>query len=196
MRKVAISQRIDFLKERNETRDCLDQRLSKFILETAGHVIPVPNSYEDKNQLLLWLEAVQPDALVLSGGNDIGEYKCRDQIEKNLLTYAYERALPLLGICRGMQMISVWAGDNLKAIHGHAGTRHKITGKLSREVNSFHKFTLSRVPNGFDALAHSEDGEIEAIQHQKLAWEGWMWHPERETDVSDKDKKRFMALLK
>lgn len=47
---------------------------------------------------------------LLSGGNDIGKIDERDKTERRLLDYASDRALPALGLCRGMQMMALWAG--------------------------------------------------------------------------------------
>ena len=41
----------------------------------------------------------------------------------------------------------------------------------------------------------SGDGEIEAIRHLSLPWEGWMWHPERERVYSQDDVSRFLKLF-
>ena len=123
---------------------------------------------------------VKPCAIVLSGGNDIGLHKDRDMTEMALLDYAYKNTLPVLGICRGMQMIATWAGEELKPVTGHVATRHNIFGTIEREVNSYHNFTLRDIPRGFELLAYDKEGEIEAIKHIDLKWEGWMWHPERE----------------
>ena len=196
MKKVVVSQRIDVIPTRNETRDCLDQRLLHFITEANAIGIPAPNVYIGSNYIPLWLEAVKPCAIVLSGGNDIGLHKDRDMTEIALLDYAYKNTLPVLGICRGMQMIATWAGEELKPVTGHVNTRHNIFGTIEREVNSYHNFTLRDVPQGFELLAYDKEGEIEAIKHRKLKWEGWMWHPERENSFSDQDLTRFHSLIK
>jgi putative glutamine amidotransferase len=44
--------------------------------------------------------------------------------------------------------------------------------------------------------AQAEDGEIESIKHSALQWEGWMWHPERETPFNPIDIDRLKALFK
>jgi putative glutamine amidotransferase len=41
----------------------------------------------------------------------------------------------------------------------------------------------------------SQDGEIEAIEHTTLPWQGWMWHPEREAEFAASDQIRFKSLL-
>lgn len=206
--KVAVSQRVEMWVDRGERRDALDQRLCQW-LKTAGCVpIPVPNSLgahlqaeQDENYsgLQSWLQTVQPDAVLLSGGNDIGTAPERDNSERLLLDYANKQALPTLGICRGMQMMAVWAGGSLVPVEGHVRTRHRLQtayqGGWPDEVNSFHNFTLAECPPEFVVTAYAEDGAIEAMRHESLPWEGWMWHPEREAQFSPTDVMRFRALL-
>lgn len=200
MIRVAVSQRVDWVAGRNERRDALDQNLCRWLM-SAGYIpVPVPNSMDQaaKNGSLSmqnWLLAMTPDAVLLSGGNDIGEAPERDDTERCLLAYAKERFLPVLGICRGMQMLSVWAGSALQPVAGHIGTRHRLLGELTGEVNSFHQFALADCPPGFTVTAKSEDGNIEAIRHETLPWEGWMWHPEREAPFQLTDIQRLQALF-
>lgn len=203
MIRVAVSQRITFFSERQEKRDELDQRLIVFLWQAGFIPIPVPNAIEnymdntDKyaKDFSKWLKFVKPDAIVLSGGNNLHEFKERDITEKNLMDYAISKKLPLLGICRGMQMIANWAGVSLHPVQKHIKTRHKIFGKLSGVVNSYHAFSLEKCPQDFTVLAFSEDGEIEAIRHNYLPWEGWMWHPEREKNFSIRDITQIKSLF-
>ncbi len=203
MKIVAVSQRVDHYPGRNEARDALDQRLITF-MRVAGFIpVPVPNGlYKalpdgglDHEALDSWLAAVKPEALVLSGGNDIGQFRERDLTEGWLLDHASLHQMPLLGICRGMQMMALWSGADLHPIQGHVRTRHCLTGEIVGEVNSYHGFSLATCPVEFEVLARSEDGEIEAIRHQSLPWEGWMWHPEREEIFAARDVKRIKALF-
>lgn len=194
MKIVAVSQRIDNFPDRGEIRDSLDQRLLLFIQDCSGLPIPVPNFLDDS--IFDWLQIINPDAVVLSGGNDIGQYPARDFVETAMLDYAMNKAIPLLGICRGMQMMAFWAGTSIRAVKGHVRTRHQITGEINSDVNSFHNYVLSECPIGFDVVARSDDGEIEAIRHKSLRWEGWMWHPEREQNFSQLDIDRWKSLLK
>lgn len=194
MRIVVISQRVDEFPERNEKRDALDQRLTVFITACGYVPIPIPNTLG--NSLREWLSVLKPVAVVLSGGNDIGQCKDRDKTEFDLLAYAHEYKLPLLGICRGMQIMAYWSGAKLHQVSGHTQKRHKLTGQISIEVNSYHNYSLNDCPAGFKVLARSEDGEIEAIRSLSLAWEGWMWHPEREVVFATDDIERLKELFK
>ena len=166
-----------------------------FVSAAGGLVLPVPNTLQETNNFSAWFKAVQPAAILLSGGNNIGEVTARDQTESRLLDYASDNELPVLGICRGMQMMAHWAGTSLHSVDGHVQTRHQLSGQIITDVNSFHDFSLANCPNDFEVLANSEDGEIEAIRHLTLPWEGWMWHPEREENFSTKDLERFKGLM-
>ena len=203
MKLVAVSQRVDIYLDRNERRDALDQRLCAFLLSAGLLPVAIPNVFyvatgEDAlrgSSFNAWLEAIGPRALVLSGGNDVGTCEERDQTERRLLDYAKEYRLPVLGICRGMQMMGLWAGVDLKSVTGHVCTRHQIHGEISGEVNSYHNLALAKCPRGFKSLAKSRDGQIEAIRHQNLPWEGWMWHPEREKIFDPRDTLRLRGLF-
>jgi putative glutamine amidotransferase len=192
---IAVSQRIEYFPERGEHRDVLDQRLVALLAICDTLVVPVPNILADTGQLDAWLMKVQPQAIVLSGGNDLGEYLERDRTEEFLLNRAKEAEMPVLGVCRGMQMLGVFAGSTLKIVDGHAGTRHRVNGVIQAEVNSFHNYALAEVPDHYTVLARSGDDVIEAIRHTRLPWEGWMWHPEREPEFATRDINRIKALL-
>ena len=201
MKTVVVSQRVDNYVERNEIRDALDQKLTLWLSQAGYIVIPIAN------QLALvptaqeigfhdWINSIKPDAILLSGGNDIGEFIERDNLERALLVYASHLKIPVLGLCRGMQMMAVVAGVELKLVAGHVRKRHRLKGQITDEVNSYHHLALSRCPTDYTVLASSDDNQIEAIQHQHLPWQGWMWHPERELIFSDKDTQRLKALFK
>lgn len=200
---VAVSQRVDVLSDRGERRDALDQRLCEWLTVADFVPVPVPNLMSplvaDELGFIKWVTAINPDAFVLSGGNDIGDAPERDHTEKFLLTWASEQRKPVLGICRGMQMMSVWSGGKLIQVPGHVRSRHHLNAMAPgwpSDVNSFHNLALGHCPAGFKVTARAEDGIIEAMRHESVPWEGWMWHPERETDFNLYDIQRLRMLFK
>jgi gamma-glutamyl-gamma-aminobutyrate hydrolase PuuD len=195
VKTVAVSQRVDDYPQRLETRDALDQRLIQWLHKAGYMPYPVPNVLCDAEALVAWLDVLQPAGIVLSGGNDLGQVGPRDRTEEALLNYAQQHSLPLLGICRGMQMMGAWAHTELKPVSGHVASRHTLAGEIPGTVNSYHSYSLATCPAGFRVLAKSEDGEIEAVRHRALPWEGWMWHPEREDAFSAQDLQRLRSLF-
>ena len=206
--KIGISQRVDKVISHAEYRDALDQRLSSWVAECGFIPVPIPNNLVDlilpsDNQPILdeWLTELNIGAILLSGGNDLSEIISRDLTEKYLLLWAEKLCKPVLGICRGMQMMSVYADSDLVKVSGHVATTHNLvienlyTDTLPKSVNSFHKMALKKIPETYVLLAKSEDGSVEAIKHKSLPWEGWMWHPERQKRFNKKDQFRFKLLV-
>ena len=205
--KVGITQRVDKIESYKESRDALDQRLIDWVQSAGCIPIPIPNNLVDTSlsnilqpNLQEWLQCLGINFILLTGGNDIGDVKERDLTEEYLLFWANKHNKSLLGICRGMQMMSTFDGAELRRIENHTNTRHKlkIIGSnqvFPEEVNSYHKKKKKKCPTKYEILAVSEDGSIEAIKHLNLNWEGWMWHPEREAPFNMMDIIRFKSML-
>lgn len=210
MLRVVVTQRIDYIKLYNETRESIDIKLSDLIIKAGFLVFPISNNliselneserkYHNK-KIEKWLKDINPDALILSGGNDIGEYTLRDNTENYLLDWAKVHKKPVLGICRGMQVMHTWASGTLEKIEGHIGFEKKLKvledrNNFPKVVNSFHQWSLTKCPDNFRTMAVSEDGIIKAIKHNYLPWEGWMWHPERDKTFSMVNIRRIQNLF-
>ena len=118
---IIITQRVDKIKEYNEIRDSVDQRLISWVSEIGFNPIILPNSLaeidrkiNDQLKLDKWMSSLKINGIILSGGNNIGDVKERDITETYLLKYAETNEIPVLGICRGMQMLAVYDGAKLK----------------------------------------------------------------------------------
>ena len=186
-------------------------------VELAGGVpllLPIVFGYESA---LAQLSAV--DGLLLTGGPDVDPWlygeeplaqlgtvnHARDRYELSVIKAADELKIPVLGICRGVQMLNVAAGGSLyqeiSLIDGcnlkHFQTTaqrdvlwHSVTteadsalagivgaGKL--QVNSYHHQAVKAAAPGYVVTARSQDGVVEAIERQGSRFVvGVQWHPE------------------
>lgn len=197
MKIVLVSQRQDRDSARGEMRDSLDSRLSVFLTEVGYTAIALPNNPRSVADLC---NTLRPAAIVLSGGNTVGELLSRDETEAALLRFARDENTPVLGICRGMQMMNHFLGGSLKKIDSHVARTHTIrfagSSPPARAVNSYHNLAIDQLADGFNVEATSEDGVIEAIKHSSLPWFGIMWHPERELPFHDEDVALVARVLK
>ena len=193
--RIGITMRVIKVKGYHESRDALAQDWAAFMkaaLPSAAWM-PLPNLGAEN--VCRSCEQWGINRLILSGGEDLGVSLIRDETERTLLSWAKKLRIPVLGICRGMQLMATDAGSSLLPVMGHVQTRHILTGALSHEVNSFHNYRISECPRGFRVSAQSEDGCIEAIRSEDFKWEWWMWHPEREKLFSEADIKHLRDLF-
>lgn len=152
------------------------------------------------------------DGLLLCGGGDIdpsffGQENTgsteidleRDRAELALARAYLSAGKPILGICRGMQLINVVLGgtllqdigdvlrpmhraEGLDLVHGTTIAPDSFLGQLyggSAVVNTTHHQAIDRLGEGLFDIQWAESGLIEALQHQTLPVWGVQWHPER-----------------
>ena len=188
MKSILISQNRFHDVQRNESRDGLDARLVSLIDGLDFAPRPMPNGLRRPD---LFISETNPAGIILSGGNTIGDEPERDATEEALLSHALRSGIPVLGICRGMQMINLYLGGTLTHVSGHAGERHSVRGRITaffdRDVNSYHDLAIEGLAAGLDVEASAPDGVIEAISHDNLPWFAMMWHPEREEKLAPED---------
>ena len=196
--KIGISQRRMHDVKTLENRDGLDIRLMKLIWDLGFLPVPLTAIMRNNSE---YLSNLSLDGFILSGGNNIGESSDRDVLEHDILTYSTELHKPVLGICRGMQFINKFQDGTLQKITGHVATSHTVSGSLfdnfKVQVNSFHNYGIlsDGLGNDLSALAHSDDGVVEALSHSHHKWMGIMWHPERDDHTSEMDKKLIFEHL-
>jgi putative glutamine amidotransferase len=183
---VAVTQRVTIDPRHGERRDALDQRWTRFL--TACGLVPllVPN---DLDAALSLLAETPVRGLLLTGGNTLAAYGGdapeRDRVEMEALGFARARRMPVLGVCRGMQVLLHAFGVPLAPVTGHAGGAHPLTG--GRTVNSFHDFAAVHAGGPLTITARAADGVIEAVAHPTERIRGVMWHPERVETFDDDD---------
>jgi putative glutamine amidotransferase len=155
------------------------------------------------------------DALVLAGGEDVDPRRYgavppatatfvdpgRDEMELALLDAAIAKGIPVLGICRGLQLINVAHGGTLitdlplgagqsHAFYGYPGAQrtHVVDVEPSSlladllgtrlKVNSYHHQAIDDPGAGVQVVARAEDGVIEAIEISSARILAVQWHPE------------------
>lgn len=196
MKIVAISQRVEEIKDYGEIRDALDEQWHNLFWEMDAALVPIPNYPASIGAIL---ERIHPEAIVLSGGNNPVEYggtmPQRDRTDELLIQYSIEKSVPLLGVCRGMQSVAMYFGSTLKKVEGHIAVKHEIKGEIEQTVNSYHAYAIDVLGSGLRVTACTRQGDIEAIQHKQYPIYGIMWHPERGDVFYKTDIKFIMEKL-
>jgi putative glutamine amidotransferase len=197
MTTVAITQRVAVIPEYGERRDCLDQAWPRFLRACGLLPLPLPNVAEVALEMFR-----RPDlaGLVLTGGNDLaavgGNAPERDQTENALVDQAEARGLPVLAVCRGMQLIQHRHGIALSRVEGHVTRRQTIAIRgESAEVNSYHCFGARESRPPLDVWAVAADGVVKAIRHASRPITGIMWHPERSSPFAADDIALFRSVF-
>lgn len=179
--RIGITQRRLPATATSFARDALDADWSAwFSIRRPGvPYVPVPN-FEQPDEALAYVAVWGLNGFVFSGGEDPGRSPARDAVEAALLGHAVRHRLPILGICRGMQVLHRYSGGVLAEQPGHLGVMHGVQANSGLvQVNSWHRLTIAEPAPGWRALAVAGDGTIEAMQHVNLPLLGLMWHPER-----------------
>ena len=176
------------------------------------------------------------DGILLSGGPDIHPtlfneephknigsiVNARDILDFKIIKYAFEMKKPILGICRGLQVINVFFGGTLyqdidsqtksevqhqQKSRGDLATHsvsikansflHNIFGDKTL-VNSFHHQSIKDMAKGFDEIATSiNDNIVEAIEYKEDHFiVGLQWHPELLAEKNTQMQEIFNSFIK
>lgn len=216
-RLVAVTQRVAETSPHGEVRDCLDQDWTSWLASCGFTAVPVPNRLEDVGS---FLDALGVVGVILTGGNNLAldvydvegpvsdTYESRDRTELSILDHAARTNLPVVGVCRGLQVLHVFTGGRLRRLDegapgdsGHVATFHEIVlgsshwqalaGSSRLEVNSFHDygFHADSVTDGWEVAATARtDGVVEGLAHRRLPFVGVGWHPERDNRAGEFDR--------
>lgn len=176
------------------------------------------------------------DALVIAGGEDIhpeshgimdsknvmrSQNKLRDKFEIKLLETALHMKLPILGICRGMQLVALWAGGAVESHdHDKRNTKEHVSFPFKLlfahhdvllaessliaqiyqadhidAVNSFHHHSVVD-PGALRITARTKTGRIEAVEATEYDFAlGVQWHPEIQMLYAPQHRKLFNAFF-
>ena len=172
----------------------------------AGGGVPVVLAPTSNESCFAWLGAF--GGLVLAGGDDVGADPSRDRAERGLLLAALARDLPVLGVCRGAQLVNVALGGTLVPDLDALGRPHVLPhgshpvetapGSVVRQllgpaaaVNSLHHQAVDRLGHDLTATAWAADGTVEAVEGDDLV--AVQWHPELQ--LSDGGERLFEWLV-
>jgi putative glutamine amidotransferase len=171
------------------------------------------------------------DGLLLPGGGDVEPHRygatadseslygmvgVHDELDLALAHEAISRDLPVLAVCRGMQILNVALGGSLVQDlptsddgNGHWMTEHPVTlvegSRLHDAVGvsrlqhcySVHHQALDRIASELEPVAHDQHGLVEAVELRDASWIiGVQWHPEDTTSVEPAQQRIFDELVR
>ena len=190
---VAVTVMRAYDEPRREWRDLIDARWYAFLDACGLEPLLLPNCPSTSKRLL---ENLNPRGLLLTGGGTCssisGRVDDRDNTEDIALQWAERLAKPVIGVCRGMQVVLTRAGVPIEKIDGHVRTDHRLEiAGLQRHVNSYHEYGFRSLACGYDLLGRAKDGVIEAAASGRTKTTVMMWHPERQCPFSPEDIAMF-----
>ncbi len=193
--------------------DSLENEYVEFFESFEMNLVPVSNTSKNIAEML---STYKPRGIILSGGESIGLSKEREKRESQLIDFAVNENIPVLGICRGMQFINVYFGGKLIDIDRIDKTgeykdirTHKIKivneslgdllgGNREPSTNSYHEQGILKEGLGTDIGVFGVFeglGLVEGLYHEKYPIAGVQWHPERKASSTALDKVLISKFL-
>ncbi len=210
---------------RNDSgQSCIAENYVKAILDAGGAPVLIP-VISDAQALTVIISGL--DGILMSGGGDINPLflneepipqlqdvdSIRDEYDFMLLRLAADRQLPIMGICRGHQLINAAFGGSLfQDIYAQSGcpalkhsqrmprnqVSHSVTLEDGRKlhVNSIHHQAVRDVAPEFIPIATAPDGINEGIRHAEKPIFSVQWHPEYLTETDETSRYLFEELIR
>lgn len=223
MRLFAVTMDV---RDARRPADYLRQAYVRLLQEVGIAPVLVPNTLDDPQG---YVAALGVEGLVLTGGGDVAPSRYgqvnqgsrglapeRDETEWRLLDLALARGWPVLGICRGFQVLNLYLGGSLiqdLPAHGDRFLPHDsddphsvrlvdpaIAALLGTETlltNTYHHqgVTDAELTPDLSPFALCADGVIEGVRHRWLPWLAVQWHPERPSPSAAADRRLLIAFL-
>ncbi len=182
----------------------LNRAYAEFVFESGGIPLLMTFGQDPISSAKEFCDLV--DGILFTGGGDVhpryygetivdADSFCpeeeRDAFELELFQCAYQKKLPMFGICRGIQLMAVAKGGSLyQQISGHReGVLHSVTYQNGEEdtVNSYHSQAIKNLPSEAQGFAYSQDGICEGMRFLTHPFAvGVQWHPERQKSAYDR----------
>ncbi len=214
----------------DEYRSGISREYSEAVIRAGALPFLLPVTTENK---AIWEQVSRMDGVLLSGGYDIapcyyGQQPhrnlgkvdgMRDEYEMKILDAAVAQKKPILGICRGIQLMNVYFGGTLlqdvlsadPQIFGQDQTCERYLPSHEIEidpgswlggiygqramVNSFHHQAVDTVASGFYVTAKTGDGIVEAMEDPARKCYAVQFHPEMMAEKDDKAQAVFDAFV-
>ena len=179
--KILISQ-LEFIRPpRNFVFDALER--AYYTLFESHTLIPAPNTVKVLDN--------DYDCLVLTGGPDS---IARNKTENLLFYDAFNKGVPIIGICHGAFAINDICGGTHGEVSGHLDKDVVVTmEETDHTVRCYHTQSIKKLPAEFVAIANDQKGNIEAFKHVSRPIYGILWHPERmKNPVLPKEVKKLL----
>lgn len=191
--RIGLSMRVMNPIEYHDPRDALAHDWYAFMKRALPEAqwVTLPNiGREIQEYISHW----RINGIILTGGNDIGEAVIRDETEFALIETCLDQALPIFGVCRGLQIIQTYLKGQLTLSdpERHVAVTHDVRICNPHllpadcrvdilQTNSYHTWSVaeSELPDCLRPFALSDEGEVEGFAWSDHPVVAVMWHPER-----------------